>query len=87
MKRSHAYLLLVAAAWSVFVWVSFVVIQLHSADPSDRTLGFRAVHFTLAGISILFAVAVARVGWIHLRGRRTRLGRPLPSQDLTRTGS
>lgn len=80
MKRSHAWLLIVAAAWSVFVWVSFVLIQLRSADPSDRTLGFRAVHFTLAGVSVLLALAV---GYIGLRALRRQAPPARARGDLT----
>jgi cytochrome b561 len=57
-----------ASFWSLWVWIVFILIQVRSPDP-DATLGFKVVHFTLAGISILFAIAVGRIAWRALRPR------------------
>ena len=69
MKRSYAWVLVAAAAWSLWVWTIFVFNQVRSPDP-DETLGFKIVHFTLAGVSMAFALAVGAIGVGWLRRRR-----------------
>jgi hypothetical protein len=58
-----AWVLLAAAAWTLYVWISRVVIL----AGQDESTAFKVVHFTLAGISIAFAVAVGAIGWRGLR--------------------
>jgi hypothetical protein len=64
MTRRQANLLIVACVWTVYVWISFVVIQ---SRQSDTSAGFKIVHGVLAAISIAFGIAVGRIGW---RARR-----------------
>jgi hypothetical protein len=47
------------------VWISRVAIL----AGQDNSTGFKVVHFTLAGISIAFGIAV---GWIGIRALRLR---------------
>jgi hypothetical protein len=62
--RNRANLLLAAAAWTLYVWVTRM--WNIAGDPS-RDLGFKVVHGLLALVSVAFAVALAVVG---LRMRR-----------------
>ncbi len=68
MTKGEARLLLAAAAWTLYVWISRVVIL----AGQDESTGFKVVHFVLAGISIGFAVAIGRIGLRHLRSSRAR---------------
>jgi hypothetical protein len=64
MTRRQSNLLIAAAVWTVYVWISFVVIQTRQ----DTSVGFKVVHGVLALISMAFGIAVGIVGW---RARRT----------------
>lgn len=67
MTRRSAVVLLAAAAWTGFVWISRIVIM----SGQDTSAGFKVVHFTLAGISLAFGLAVAAIGlraWRDPRG-------------------
>jgi hypothetical protein len=68
MTRRQANLLIVACVWTVYVWISFIVIQ---SRQHDTSVGFKVVHGVLAVISIAFGIAVGRVGW-----RARRAGTP-----------
>jgi hypothetical protein len=65
MTRRQANLLLAACAWTIYVWISFVVIQ---SRQHDTSVGFKVVHGVLALISIGFGIAIGRLGW---RARRS----------------
>jgi hypothetical protein len=65
MTRRQANLLIAACVWTVYVWISFVVIQ---SRQHDTSVGFKVVHGILALISIAFGLAVGRMGW---RARRS----------------
>jgi hypothetical protein len=64
MTRRQSNLLLAAGAWTLYVWISFVVIQTRQST----SVGFKVVHGVLALISIAFGLAVGRMGW---RARRS----------------
>ena len=64
MTRRQANLLIVACVWTIYVWISFIVIQ---SRQHDTSVGFKVVHGVLAAISIAFGVAIGRMGW---RARR-----------------
>ena len=68
MTKGEARLLLAAAAWTLYVWISRVVIL----AGQDESAGFKVVHFVLAGVSLAFAVAIGRIG---LRYMRSSVGR------------
>ena len=68
MTKGEARILLAAAAWTLYVWISRVVIL----AGQDESAGFKVVHFVLAGISVAFAVAIGRIGLRHRRSSRAR---------------
>ncbi len=62
-------MLIAAGAWSLYVWISRVVIM----SGQDTSLGFKVVHYLLAAISIGFGVAIGLIGWRAWRtGRAER---------------
>jgi hypothetical protein len=63
MSPRQSRILLAAAGWTLYVWISRAVILVGQ----DESAGFKAVHFVLAGVSIAFGLAV---GWIGLNARR-----------------
>ncbi|MEW6154163.1 MAG: hypothetical protein AB1673_09285 [Actinomycetota bacterium] len=58
MARRDSLVLRLAALWTVFIWTFFVRNLL--GDPT-HSAGFKAVHLTLAVVSIGFAAAIWRV--------------------------
>ena len=69
MTRRQSTLLIVAGAWSLYVWISFIVIQTRQ----HNSAAFKIVHGVLALISIGFGIAVGLVGW---RARRAMTSAP-----------
>ena len=65
MTRRAAWTLVAAGTWTLYVWISRIVIL---AGQDDST-SFKVVHFTLAVVSIAFGIAV---GWIGVRALRNR---------------
>jgi hypothetical protein len=59
-------LLLLAAAWTVLVWVTRLV----NLAGEDRSAGFVVVHATLAAVSLLLAIPVGWIGWRLLAQRK-----------------
>jgi hypothetical protein len=68
-SRARSNVLLAAAAWTLYVWVTRMW---NIARDADHSFGFKAVHGVLAVISIAFAVAIGVIG---LRMRREAAGR------------
>jgi hypothetical protein len=64
-------LLLAAAAWTGFVWITRLV----NLAGDDRSASFIAVHVVIAAISLVLAVPVAIIGWRLLRGESPLPGR------------
>lgn len=64
ISRKAAWLLIVASAWTLYVWISRVI----NIAKQVQTTAFKSVHFVLAGISIAFAIAIARIAIRALRG-------------------
>ncbi|MGH8984802.1 MAG: SCO4848 family membrane protein [Acidimicrobiia bacterium] len=60
MSRRAAGVLLAAAAWTLFVWLT----RINNVLGDDRSTSFKVVHLVLAGVSVVLGVAV---GWIGLR--------------------
>lgn len=60
LKTRRPQILLAAAAWTVWVWGTRILLI---AGDDDTSTGFKVVHFALAGISIAFALAVGWIGW------------------------
>jgi hypothetical protein len=59
-SRARSNLLLAAAAWTVYVWVTRMW---NIARDTEHDFGFKAVHGVLAIISIAFAIALAVIGF------------------------
>jgi hypothetical protein len=59
MTRRQANLLIIACLWTIYIWISFVVIQTRQ----HTSVGFKVVHGVLALISVGLALAVGRMGW------------------------
>jgi small neutral amino acid transporter SnatA (MarC family) len=66
VNRRAAYVLLAAAAWTLFIWITRIS---NIVGDDERSTGFKVVHVVLALISVAFAIAIA---WIGLRALRTR---------------
>jgi hypothetical protein len=66
MTKRESRVLLAAAAWTLYVWISRLVIM----AGQDESTGFKVVHGVLALVSIAFAVAIARIGLRHRRSSR-----------------
>lgn len=63
MTRRESKILLAAAAWTLYVWISRLVIM----AGQDESTGFKVVHGILALVSIAFALAIGRTGWRYMR--------------------
>ena len=68
-SRARSNVLLAAAAWTVYVWVTRMW---NIARDSEHDFGFKAVHGVLAIISIAFAIALAVIGFRMRREAATR---------------
>jgi hypothetical protein len=63
MSRRAAWILIALCAWTLYVWISRIVIM----SGQDDSTGFKVVHGVLAVISLAFGLAA---GWIGLRRLR-----------------
>lgn len=63
MSRRQAYLLIAACIWTLYVWITRIVI----ISGQDQSAGFKVVHGILAAISIGFGLAIGRLGWRAIR--------------------
>ena len=59
LTRRQSHILLAAAVWTLYVWISRLVIM----AGQDESAGFKVVHGILALVSIGFAVAIGKIGW------------------------
>ena len=69
MTKRESRILLAAAAWTLYVWISRLVIM----AGQDESTGFKVVHGVLALVSIGFALAIGRIGWRYLRSSPGRV--------------
>jgi Na+/melibiose symporter-like transporter len=67
MPRRDSLILRGTALWTVFVWFVFVK---NIVGDKTRTTGFKAVHVTIAVISVALAVAIWRVASRNRRRAR-----------------
>ena len=74
--RGRAYVLLAAAAWTIYVWVTRMWNILRDHDPAHG-VAFKTVHGVLAVISVGFALAIGAIG---LRMRREAAARPADAE-------
>ena len=59
MTRRQSRILIAAAVWTLYVWISRIVIM----SGQDESAGFKVVHGILALVSIGFALAIGKIGW------------------------
>lgn len=64
MSKRAAWVLIAAAAWTFYVWITrlFILAGQHNST------AFKVVHFTLAAVSMAFGAAVGWIGWRSRRG-------------------
>jgi hypothetical protein len=65
LTRRQSHILLAAAVWTLYVWISRLVIM----AGQDESAGFKAVHAVLALVSIGFALAIGKIGWDARKAR------------------
>jgi len=56
--RRWGWVLIASAVWTFYVWVT----RVFNIARQQQTTQFKVAHYVLAGISLIFAVAVARIG-------------------------
>ena len=71
LTRREAKILVAAAAWTFYVWVSRLVIM----AGQDESAGFKAVHGVLALVSLAFGAYIGRLGLRTLRARESTRAR------------
>jgi hypothetical protein len=79
MTRGQANIIRAFSIWTVYVWVT----RMWNIAQDDQSVGFKAVHATLAIISVAFAVVV----WIVVsRVRRRQLARTQEEREAVGAG-
>jgi hypothetical protein len=71
VTRRQALLLRAFAVWTVFIWVVLVK-NIYNDHTARATASFKAVHYTLAVISLSFAIGAWRVVTAVAGRRATR---------------
>ena len=66
MSRRASTVLIAAAAWTLFIWIT----RIGNILGDDRSTAFKVVHLVLAAVSVAFGVAVGTIGF---RGWRNRV--------------
>ena len=59
MTKRQSRILIACAVWTLYVWISRIVIM----SGQDNSAGFKIVHGILAAVSIGFGLAVGKIGW------------------------
>jgi hypothetical protein len=59
VTKGQSRILIAAAVWTLYVWISRIVIM----SGQDDSVGFKVVHGILAVVSIGFGLAVGKIGW------------------------
>ena len=80
MTRRQSRILLAAAIWTLYVWISRLVIM----SGQDESTGFKVVHGVLAMVSISFALAIGKIGW---DARRRLRGSEAPARGQAQAGA
>ena len=73
LTRRQIRILLAAALWTLYVWISRLVIM----AGQDESTGFKVVHGILALVSIAFALAIGKIGW-EARRRNSKPDQQVP---------
>jgi hypothetical protein len=63
MSRRAAWVLIALCAWTLYVWITRLVIM----SGQDESTGFKVVHGILAVVSIAFGLAAGWIGFRRLR--------------------
>ena len=58
LTRRQVRILIAAAIWTLYVWISRLVIM----AGQDESTGFKVVHALLAFVSIGFALGIGKIG-------------------------
>ena len=75
LSRRRSRILIAAAVWTLYVWISRLVIM----SGQHNSFGFNLVHGILAAVSIAFGLAVGKIGWDARRARNGEAQQvPLP---------
>jgi hypothetical protein len=80
LTRRQVRILLAASVWTLYVWISRLVIM----AGQDESAGFKVVHGILALVSIGFALAIGKIGWEARRRAKAatdRLAGPPPAKE------
>jgi len=73
VTRRQSRILIAAAVWTLYVWISRIVIM----SGQHHSFGFNLVHGILAAVSIVFGLAVGKIGW----DARRRPAAPKPTGE------
>ena len=73
MSKSDALILRIAAAWTIFIWVTRIR---NILGDETRSTGFKAVHTVLALVSVAFAIAILGVASRNRRRARDKTATP-----------
>jgi hypothetical protein len=66
VTRRQSRILIAAAVWTLYVWISRIVIM----SGQDSSTGFKVVHGILALVSIGFGLAIGKIGWDARKGAK-----------------
>jgi len=64
LSKRAAWVLLAAAGWTFFVWITFIR---NIVGQDDRSTGFKVVHIVLAVVSIAFGAAITVIAYRGLK--------------------
>jgi hypothetical protein len=68
VSRRDALILRVAAAWTIYIWVT----RIWNIVRDDHSTGFKVVHSLLALVSVAFAIAILGVASRNRRRARDK---------------
>jgi hypothetical protein len=68
VTRRQSRILIAAAVWTLYVWISRIVIM----SGQHNSFGFNLVHGILAAVSIAFGLAVGKIGWDARRAPKVK---------------
>ena len=73
MSKTDALILRIAAAWTIFIWVTRIR---NILGDETRSTGFKAIHTVLALVSVAFAIAILAVASRNRRRARDKTATP-----------
>lgn len=82
LTRRQAWLLVGAAAWTWYVWLSRIFNIVSGAGDQTRSTGFKAVHVALALVSVVLLTPVGWIGVKTLRSGRDSSGGSDPTERV-----